>query len=107
MAVELTDLLGVLAVAAYLAGMGAVTVRVLLLRRAQRTGRGVIALALLLLALAYIGAVLLDAPGVLAALSNGVDDIPPASTGRTGLFAAWVWVLHAALLRLAHGRTPS
>lgn len=106
MAIEFADLLGVLAVAAYLAGVGAVTVRVLLLRRAQRAGRGVITPALLLLALAYIGAVLLDAPGVLAVLSNGVDDIPPASTGRTGLFAAWVWVLHAALLRLAYGRVP-
>lgn len=104
MAVELFDLLGVLAVAAYLAGMGAVTLRALILRRQQRMGWSVTAVLLCCVACTYILLVLADAPSVLTVLSNRVDDIPPASTARTGLFALWTWVLHAVMLRLAYGR---
>ncbi|EYB66923.1 hypothetical protein DEIPH_ctg063orf0002 [Deinococcus phoenicis] len=95
-----------LAVAAYLAGIGAVTVQVLTLRRRQRVGRGVVAPLLTVLALAYIVMVALDAASVITVLTNGADDIPPSSALRTGVIAAWIWLLWVALPRLAYGPTP-
>lgn len=106
MMMELSDFLGVLAVALYLAGVGAVTVRALMLRARQRPeqGRGGFAFLLVLVGGLYILFVAADAPSVLSILGNQVDDIPPASTARTALIAAWLWLLHTLLYRLARGR---
>ncbi|MBZ9753515.1 hypothetical protein K7W42_22035 [Deinococcus sp. HMF7604] len=100
---HLSDLLGVLAVLTYLAGVGAVTVRAVMLRK-QQGGGLTLSLVLALVALAYVGLLLSDAPSVLSVLRNDVEDIPPASSFRTGLFAAYAWILHALLFRLARGR---
>ncbi len=106
MAVELTDLLGVLSVAAFLAGLGAVSVRTLLLLRQQYGNWGVLGPALLGLTAFYIVWVALDAQSVVAVLTNQVDDIPPQNTLRTTLIAGIEWLVHYALLRLAYGRAP-
>lgn len=104
MAIETVDLLGVLSVVAYLAGVGAVTVLVWRLLQRGPDGRGVAA-ALCIVALLYIGAAATDAPGVLTVLRNGVDDIPPVSAARTGTFALWTWLLFVALLVVWRRRT--
>ncbi len=107
MAVEFMDLLGVLAVVAFLAGLGAVSVRAMLLRRQQLAGSsGVTGPLLVALTALYIILVAFDATSVVAVLTNRVDDIPPASTFRTALIAGIMWLLHAVLLRLAYGRAP-
>lgn len=106
MAVEFMDLFGVLAVVAFLAGLGAVSVRAMLLRRQQRGMNGVTGPLLVALTALYIILVAFDATSVVAVLTNQVDDIPPASTFRTALIAAIMWLLHAVLLRLAYGRAP-
>ena len=109
MAVEPMDILGVLAMVAYLAGVGAVTLRMLILRRWQAKGKvrgGVFSAFLFLLGTAYILLVALDASSVVTVLTNGVDDIPPSSTLRTALIAAWMWVVWVQLARLAYGKVP-
>lgn len=104
---EWGDLAGVLSVAAYLAGIGAVTM--LNWRLARREGRGrALVVALVMVAGLYIGAVLTEAPSVMTVLRNGVADIPPSSAIRTWFFAAWVWLEYATLFNLywrpAHAR---
>lgn len=101
---ELNDVLGVLAVAGYLAGIGACTIRVILLHRVLWPDRIRPGFWLAVLALAYITFVLFDAVGVISVLSNSLNDIPPSSTARTAVLAAWLWALHAELIRLAKGR---
>ena len=103
---ETSDFLALMAVAIYLAGVGAITTRALILRRRQGDGLGLASFMLIMLTVAYIGVILLDAPSVLNILSNHVDDIPPTSTVRMAIFAAWTWVVHWVLLRLAYGRAP-
>lgn len=106
MAIEFSDLLGVLAVVLYLAGIGAITTRALMLRRQQGGGRGWVSVLLVLVTLAYIAVVLGDAPSVLTILNNQISDIPPTSALRTGTFGLWTWLVHAVLLHLAYGRKP-
>lgn len=104
MATELNDLLGVIAVAVYLAGIGAVTVRtVMLCLRVSVTKRGLLTL-FALSGLLYIVLIAIDVPSVVAVLSNDVDDIPPASTFRAAVFGVFTWALHTLLFRLARGR---
>lgn len=99
MTLEWGDLAGVLSVVAYLAGIGAVTM--LLWRMLRHLGHSrAVAVALAVVAALYIGAMLTEAPSVVTVLRNGVSDIPPASTGRTSTFAAWVWLLFAALMTI-------
>ena len=98
---DTVDLIGLLVVLAYLMGMGAVTVRAWMLAwKGQRSLAGLLIVAALL----YLGSVLTDAPSVLTVLTNGVDDIPPTSSLRTGLFAVWVWGVHSLLLMLYRRR---
>lgn len=100
----LSDLVGVLAVVIYLAGIGAVTVRtVMLCLRISPTGRGLLTLFALAGGL-YILLIAIDVPSVVAVLSNDVDDIPPASTLRAAVFGVFTWTLHSLLYRLARGR---
>lgn len=103
---DATDLLGVLATVIYLAGMGAVTVRALLLRRRQHPpeGRSLTAFTLACAAVGYLLFIFADAPSVVSVLTNSADDIPLSSTARALLFGAWMWLLHALLWRLARGR---
>ena len=113
MNLSLSDLLGVLSVVAYLAGIGAVTVRAVMLRQRQRqeeervgsaTRAPGVALLFAVTAGMYVLLLAMDAPTVWAVLSNRVTDIPPASTARAALFAVWIWTLHTLLYRLARGR---
>ncbi len=103
---EWSDLLGVLAVLAFMAGLGAVTTRALILRMRQipppeKHGKAYLLAALTVLYIVLVGS---GAPSVLNVLSNGLDDIPPPGTFRTAVLAAIMWTLHALLLKLARGR---
>lgn len=103
---ELTDLLGVLAIVAFMAGLGAVTVRALLLRLRQvpppqRHGMAYLLAGLTVLYLLIVAA---GVPSVLLVLGNNLDDIPLTSTLRTAVLAGIMWTLHTLLLRLARGR---
>lgn len=106
MTTGLNDLLGVLAVAFYLAGMAAVTVRAVMLRNRQQSdrGRGGVAALFLVTGFVYVLFILLEAPTVMTVLTNRVDDIPPASSLRAFTFGVWLWLLHMLLFRLARGR---
>lgn len=106
MTVEYHDLLGVLASVAFLAGLGAVSTRTLMLRLRQvpppkRHGTAYLLAALTVL---YVAVAALGAPSVLTVLTNDVADLPLASTLRTAVLAAIMWTLHTLLLRLARGR---
>jgi len=100
---ELNDLFGVLAVVIYLAGIGACTIRVILLHRAMWPGKPRPGMWLSILAAVYVTFVLFDAVGVVSVLSNSLNDIPPTSTARTAVLGAWLWALHGELIRLAKG----
>ena len=103
----LIDIFGVLALAAMLSGFTAVSWAAYSLRRRQCPGTvGGGSLALLVLAGTYLFFVGADVPGVLAALSNGVEDLPVSSSLRTLTFAAWLWVLWGIIDRLARQDMP-
>lgn len=107
MATEFNDLLGVLSVIAYLAGIGAVTVRTILLCWRLRGADSGIRFLPALLGVAgalYIGCIAVDVSSVVAVLSNTVNDIPPSSTFRAAVFGVFTWTLHSLLFRLAKGR---
>ena len=107
MVVTILDLLAALALIALVRGLGAATFRatVLLARLVPpRSGwrrRGVV---LAILALAYIGLIALDVPGVLASLAEPGEQATVASVARTIILAAWLWTLTTILLMLARGK---
>ena len=102
---DFSDLLSVIVQAAVWSGIAAVAWAAYGLRRRQCPGtRGGWSAVLLALTVLYLLLTAADIPGVMSVLRNRVQDIPQVSTLKTGLFAAWLWVLRFVLVRLARGR---
>lgn len=101
------DLVSAVALAVLAAGISGVTYRALALLVAlvppkpHWIQRGCV---LTVLALAYIGLLLLDVPSLLAALAAPEDQATLPSVLHTATLAAWLWTLNTILLMLARGK---
>lgn len=106
MAVTPLDLLAAVALLAFVAGMGGVTYRAVMLLvqliapKPHWRERGAL---LVILALGYLALLALDVPSVLASLRENSSHATPDSVIRTSVFAAWLWTLNTILLMLARG----
>lgn len=102
---ELSDMAGVLTVVAYLMGMGAMTGLAWVLTRRAGEGRAGVVVLTVVFVLYLVGIALDAVPSVVTVLTNGVDDIPPSGSVRTGLFASWMWIVYGVMLA-RYRRTP-
>lgn len=87
---NLLDVWGALVACWYLASIGALTtLSVLMLWHLQpRTPLATkVAAAMTIFGLAYLFLYVMDVPGVLAVLTDSINDIPPANTLLTGFLA--------------------
>jgi hypothetical protein len=101
------DLLGVLVVTWYLASIGSLATQlaVLLWRVRPRLRRHVwVAVIAAVAGVVYLTLFLADVPGILAALQNAGDDIPPQSSARTGALALLLTVSTIGARYLAEAR---
>ena len=102
------NFLAAVALLALVSGIGGVTYRavLLLVQLIPPKPRWIERSALLvLLAVAYLGLLALDVPGLIASLTGaGAGQATPTSVLRTSLLAAWLWTLAAILLMLARGQ---
>ena len=101
------NFLAAVALLALVSGIGGVTYRAVLLLvqlippKPRWIERGVV---LVIFALAYLGMLALDVPGLVRALAAPHDQPTAASVCRTGFLAAWLWTLNTILLMLARGQ---